>query len=200
MSCRHNLATGTCTRCYPDNPHQRSAHDRVDPGPEEEYGPNLDGVGAVSREPIRCSPVMTMVRGVPAILSGCACGNWTPPTSRDSETDVESDWVTHAYASLNQPALTRRPETPPPDKRTLVLAARILIQMLRHADEETLESARLVIASSANDSAYACDLEPLQAICAAFDAESKRRAFESDRLDAVVAKLGDEDIVADEEA
>lgn len=44
MSCRHNLANGTCIRCYPDNPDSRS--DRVDPGPEERYFPNLDGPGA----------------------------------------------------------------------------------------------------------------------------------------------------------
>ena len=48
MSCRHDLANGTCTRCYPGNLHGRADHDRVDPGPEENYGPNLEGPGAVT--------------------------------------------------------------------------------------------------------------------------------------------------------
>ena len=43
MSCRHELANGTCRRCYPDR-------GTVDPGPEEEYEDNLEGLGAVSRE------------------------------------------------------------------------------------------------------------------------------------------------------
>jgi hypothetical protein len=47
MSCRHNLANGTCTRCYPDNPFKRSDADRVDPAPEVEYEPNLEGLSAV---------------------------------------------------------------------------------------------------------------------------------------------------------
>lgn len=47
MSCRHNLANGTCIRCYPDNPFKRDDNNRVDPGPEESYGPNLEGPGAV---------------------------------------------------------------------------------------------------------------------------------------------------------
>lgn len=50
MSCRHDLAIGTCIRCYPDNPDKRSAQDRVDPGPEEGYAPNIDGPGAVPAE------------------------------------------------------------------------------------------------------------------------------------------------------
>ena len=41
MSCRHDLANGTCSRCYP-------ATGKVDPGPEEDYEPNLEGPGAVS--------------------------------------------------------------------------------------------------------------------------------------------------------
>lgn len=47
MSCRHDLANGTCTRCYPGNPFGRSDGERVDPGPEEGYGANLEGPGAV---------------------------------------------------------------------------------------------------------------------------------------------------------
>lgn len=47
MSCRHDLANGTCIRCYPDNPYGRSDRDRVDPGPEEDYEPNLEGPGAI---------------------------------------------------------------------------------------------------------------------------------------------------------
>lgn len=39
MSCRHDLANGTCSRCYAGT---------IDPGPEEDYGPNLDGPGARS--------------------------------------------------------------------------------------------------------------------------------------------------------
>lgn len=46
MSCRHNLANGTCIRCYPDNPFGRENKDRADPGPEENYEPNLEGPGA----------------------------------------------------------------------------------------------------------------------------------------------------------
>ena len=41
MSCRHDLALGTCKRCYPKS-------GTIDPGPEEDYGPNLDGPGAVT--------------------------------------------------------------------------------------------------------------------------------------------------------
>lgn len=48
MSCRHSLANGTCTRCYPANPFERDARDRVDPGPEESYEPSLEGPGAVA--------------------------------------------------------------------------------------------------------------------------------------------------------
>lgn len=48
MSCRHDLANGTCPRCYPDNPGKRDLRDRIDPGPEEDYEPNLEGPGAVS--------------------------------------------------------------------------------------------------------------------------------------------------------
>lgn len=40
MSCRHSLANGTCTTCYPRT-------GTYDPGPERNYGPNLDGPGAV---------------------------------------------------------------------------------------------------------------------------------------------------------
>lgn len=47
MSCRHDLANGTCIRCYPSNPSGRLERDRVDPGPEENYEPNLEGPGAV---------------------------------------------------------------------------------------------------------------------------------------------------------
>jgi hypothetical protein len=43
MSCRHDLALGTCTKCYP-------ATGKIDPGPEEEYEENLEGPGAVTAE------------------------------------------------------------------------------------------------------------------------------------------------------
>jgi hypothetical protein len=43
MSCRHDLANGTCRRCYPTT-------GTIDPGPEEDYEPNLDGPGAVTAE------------------------------------------------------------------------------------------------------------------------------------------------------
>lgn len=49
MSCRHDLANGTCIRCYPSNSHGREDKDRVDPGPEENYEPNLEGPGAVQK-------------------------------------------------------------------------------------------------------------------------------------------------------
>jgi hypothetical protein len=41
MSCRHDLATGTCNRCYPNT-------GTIEPGPEEEYEPNMEGIGAVT--------------------------------------------------------------------------------------------------------------------------------------------------------
>lgn len=53
MSCRHNLANGTCIRCYPSNPYGRSARDLVDPGPEESYEPNLEGPGAMTASVLR---------------------------------------------------------------------------------------------------------------------------------------------------
>jgi len=43
MSCRHDLANGTCRRCYPTT-------GTVEPGLEEEYEENLEGPGAVSKE------------------------------------------------------------------------------------------------------------------------------------------------------
>lgn len=43
MSCRHDLATGTCSRCYPST-------GKVHPGPEEEYEDNMEGVGAVEKD------------------------------------------------------------------------------------------------------------------------------------------------------
>jgi hypothetical protein len=43
MSCRHDLANGTCRRCYPST-------GKMDPGPEEEYEPNLEGPGAITLE------------------------------------------------------------------------------------------------------------------------------------------------------
>ena len=43
MSCRHDLALGTCRRCYPET-------GTIDPGPEESYKPNLEGPGAVMAE------------------------------------------------------------------------------------------------------------------------------------------------------
>lgn len=42
MSCRHDLAGSTCSRCYPGT-------GEVDPGPEE-CEDNLEGSGAVTRE------------------------------------------------------------------------------------------------------------------------------------------------------
>jgi len=43
MNCRHDLALGTCRRCYPST-------GTIDPGPEEDYEPNLEGPGAIPRE------------------------------------------------------------------------------------------------------------------------------------------------------
>lgn len=50
MSCRHGFANGTCIRCYPSNPWNRDDHERMDPGPEANYGPNMEGPGAVTLE------------------------------------------------------------------------------------------------------------------------------------------------------
>ena len=47
MSCRHDLAIGTCITCYPSNPYSRATADRINPGPEDAYEPNLDGPGAL---------------------------------------------------------------------------------------------------------------------------------------------------------
>lgn len=52
MSCRHDLANGTCIRCYPTNPFGRGDKDRVDPGPEEDHEPNMEGPGAVPASPV----------------------------------------------------------------------------------------------------------------------------------------------------
>ena len=41
MSCRHDLAGGTCARCYP-------ATGKIQPGPEDDYEDNMDGPGAVT--------------------------------------------------------------------------------------------------------------------------------------------------------
>jgi hypothetical protein len=43
VSCRHDLANGTCRRCYPST-------GALDPGPEEVYEDNLEGIGAVTKE------------------------------------------------------------------------------------------------------------------------------------------------------
>lgn len=43
MSCRHDLANGTCRRCYPSTGTR-------DPGSEEDYEDNLEGIGAVTKE------------------------------------------------------------------------------------------------------------------------------------------------------
>lgn len=51
MSCRHDLANTTCSRCYPDRGGLDSnGKPQVDPGPEESYEPNLEGPGAVTKE------------------------------------------------------------------------------------------------------------------------------------------------------
>lgn len=43
MSCRHDLAINTCKRCYPKT-------GTIEPGPEEDYEPNLEGPGAITIE------------------------------------------------------------------------------------------------------------------------------------------------------
>ena len=50
LSCRHSFALGTCARCYPGS-------GSIDPGPEEDYRPNLEGPGAVTEEEHRGSEV-----------------------------------------------------------------------------------------------------------------------------------------------
>ena len=47
VSCRHDFANGTCIRCYPARPEHIPVKNRRDPGPEEDYEPNLEGPGAV---------------------------------------------------------------------------------------------------------------------------------------------------------
>ena len=44
MSCRHDLANGTCFRCYPNT-------GTIEPGPEDEYEDNLEGIGAMVGQP-----------------------------------------------------------------------------------------------------------------------------------------------------
>jgi hypothetical protein len=46
MSCRHDLALGTCSRCWPST-------GTVEPGPEEGYEENLEGPGAVTADDYR---------------------------------------------------------------------------------------------------------------------------------------------------
>lgn len=43
MSCRHDLACGTCKRCYPKT-------GTIEPAPEDEYEDNLEGLGAITKE------------------------------------------------------------------------------------------------------------------------------------------------------
>lgn len=51
MSCRHDLALTTCSRCYPGNGGLDSnGRPQVDPGPEEDYEPSMEGPGAVTKE------------------------------------------------------------------------------------------------------------------------------------------------------
>lgn len=49
MSCRHDLALGTCKRCYPKT-------GTIEPGPEEDYEPNLEGPGAIPAPPAATMP------------------------------------------------------------------------------------------------------------------------------------------------
>jgi hypothetical protein len=64
-----------------------------------------------------------------------------------------------------------------PDKYAIVAAARNLVGLLRQADDDTLNAAYQDIADDATNSQFAADLEPLQNICGAFTAETKRRAL-----------------------
>jgi hypothetical protein len=68
---------------------------------------------------------------------------------------------------------------PRPDKYDITSIVRQLIGLLRQADDETLNAAYQSIAREANESDFAADLEPLQNICGAFTAETKRRAWEA---------------------
>jgi len=43
MSCRHDLACGTCKRCYPST-------GTIEPAPESEYEDNLEGLGVITKE------------------------------------------------------------------------------------------------------------------------------------------------------
>ena len=61
MSCRHDLANGTCITCYPTT-------GKLDPGPGPHL-PNLDGPGAVPAKP---GETLT---DLPTLLDCALCGN-----------------------------------------------------------------------------------------------------------------------------
>lgn len=57
-------------------------------------------------------------------------------------------------------------------------AIRLLQRFLKTADERSLNIVYQRIATEANNSDYGQELEPLQGICVAFQAELKRRVYE----------------------
>jgi hypothetical protein len=81
MSCRHSLANGTCTRCNPTNPDGRAFADRVDPGPEHNYEPNLDGPGAVPDDRLSIAGLQEQHA---AMTGGC----WEVDVERDQQANI----------------------------------------------------------------------------------------------------------------
>jgi hypothetical protein len=89
MSCRHDLALGTCRRCYPST-------GTSDPGPEGNYEENLEGPGAITREkapaPSRVTPngvtltIFTWLREQLAVFD--------PPSSEEATQPGEAAQLT----------------------------------------------------------------------------------------------------------
>jgi hypothetical protein len=77
MSCRHNLANTRCSRCYPET-------GSTDPGPEEDYEPNMEGPGAVTREQYRETVAASAAWNDIAHVVG-AFGTPSSPTTPKSE-------------------------------------------------------------------------------------------------------------------
>jgi hypothetical protein len=102
MSCRHDLANTTCRRCWPST-------GTVEPGPEEEYEPNMEGLGAVTREEYLAAnpasepemPVLP-VPGVDAEklrLSGIYGKDFVVRNARVASAEITRD-VTHATVTV----------------------------------------------------------------------------------------------------
>lgn len=90
MSCRHDLANTTCSRCYPD----RGGLDsnglaQIDPGPGP-HAPNLDGPGAA---PPHADEEVASIRAAVAALTA----------ERDAAVEaVDAEWKAHAKNVLGE--------------------------------------------------------------------------------------------------